>query len=558
MKYLITSALPYINGIKHLGNLVGSMLPADIYARFLRLNQKEVLYICATDEHGTPAELAALAADLSVEAYCERQHQLQAEIYTRFGLSFDHFGRTSSDANKELTQHFYTRLDQNGYIEERSIRQMYSLEDARFLPDRYVIGTCPHCGYTAARGDQCENCTRVLDPTDLLSPRSAISNSERLEIRESKHLFLRLPLLSDVVRSWVDEHAEWPLLSKSIALKWLNEGLQDRGITRDLVWGVSVPRQGFEGKVFYVWFDAPIGYISATKDWAASHSDPEEWKAWWLSEAVRYSQFMAKDNLPFHTVMWPAMILGTGEAWKQADYIKGFNWLNYYGGKFSTSQGRGVFLDQAIDLLPADYWRYTLMTMAPETNDSAFSWELLQTRINKDLVGTLGNFVNRTLTFVTKNFGPALPEGGEPGDAEVKLHSQCETLVTRIAESLENMEFRKAIDDLYTLWTVGNQYIDAGAPWTLIKTDRVAAAQVVRTCINLIDLYARVSAPFIPFTSEAIAKALHLNDTEQARPWPTTIDLTELKAGHSFEVPPLLFRRIEEQEVQGWREKFGS
>jgi methionyl-tRNA synthetase len=256
--------------------------------------------------------------------------------------------------------------------------------------------------------------------------------------------------------------------------------------------------------------------------------------------------------------MWPAMILGTGEAWKQADYIKGFNWLNYYGGKFSTSQGRGVFLDQAIDMLPPDYWRYTLMAMAPESNDSAFSWELLQTRINKDLVGTLGNFVNRTLTFVTKNFGPALPEGGESGEAETKLHSQCETLVTRISESLENMEFRKAIDDLYTLWTVGNQYIDAGAPWTLIKTDRAAAAQVVRTCINLMDLYARVSAPFIPFTAEAIAKALHLSDTEQKRPWPTTIDLTELKAGHSFEVPPLLFRRIEDVEVQGWREKFGS
>jgi methionyl-tRNA synthetase len=558
MKYLITSALPYINGIKHLGNLVGSMLPADIYARFLRLNQKEVLYICATDEHGTPAELAALAADLSVEAYCERQHRLQAEIYGRFGLSFDYFGRTSSNANKELTQHFYQRLDQNGYIEERSIRQMYSLEDARFLPDRYVIGTCPHCGYTAARGDQCENCTRVLDPTDLLAPRSAISNSERLEIRESKHLFLRLPLLSDAVRSWVDEHAEWPLLSKSIALKWLNEGLQDRGITRDLAWGVSVPRPGFEGKVFYVWFDAPIGYIAATKDWATSHSDPDAWRAWWLSEDVRYSQFMAKDNLPFHTVMWPAMILGTGEAWKQADYIKGFNWLNYYGGKFSTSQGRGVFLDQAIDMLPPDYWRYTLMAMAPESNDSAFSWELLQTRINKDLVGTLGNFVNRTLTFVTKNFGSGLPEGGETGEAEAKLHSQCETLVTRISESLENLEFRKAIDDLYTLWTVGNQYIDAGAPWTLIKTDRAAAAQVVRTCINLMDLYARISAPFIPFTAEAIAKALHLSETERARSWPTTIDLTELKAGHSFEVPPLLFRRIEDAEVQGWREKFGS
>ena len=346
MRYLITSALPYINGIKHLGNLVGSMLPADVYARFLRQEGEIVLYICATDEHGTPAELAAAEAGLGVAEYCQRQHELQADIYSRFGLSFDHFGRTSSKYHHELTQNFYQRLDQNGFIEEREISQMYSIDDQRFLPDRYVVGTCPKCGYESARGDQCENCTSVLNPTDLLNPRSAISGSTNLEIRKSRHLFLKLDALSDQVQDWVEQQDEWPTLTKSIAMKWLNEGLQSRGITRDLVWGVPVPRTGFENKVFYVWLDAPIGYLSATQEWAMETAgvEDQDWKKWWYApEDVRYTQFMAKDNLPFHTIMWPATILGSHDPWKMANYIKGFNWLNYYGGKFSTSSKRGGF-----------------------------------------------------------------------------------------------------------------------------------------------------------------------------------------------------------------------
>ena len=255
MRYLITSALPYINGIKHLGNLVGSMLPADVYARFLRQEGETVLYICGTDEHGTPAELAAREEGLEVEVYCQRQYERQAEVYRRFGLSFDHFGRTSSPENHELTQKFYQSLDANGLITEQQTSQMYSLEDERFLPDRYVVGTCPNCGYQSARGDQCENCTSVLNPTDLIQPRSTVSGSTNLEVRQSKHLFLELNLLSDRVQSWVKEHPDWSLLTRSIAKKWLDEGLQRRCITRDLSWGISVSRPGFEDKVFYVWFD---------------------------------------------------------------------------------------------------------------------------------------------------------------------------------------------------------------------------------------------------------------------------------------------------------------
>ncbi|MEO0542138.1 MAG: methionine--tRNA ligase, partial [Cyanobacteria bacterium P01_A01_bin.105] len=395
MRYLITSALPYINGIKHLGNLVGSMLPADVYARFLRQEGEEVLYICATDEHGTPAEIAAAEAGMAVADFCTQQYQRQSDIYERFGLSFDFFGRTSGPENHRITQHFYQQLDEHGFIEEREIKQIYSLDDERFLPDRYVTGTCPHCGYEKARGDQCENCTKVLSPTDLIDPRSTISGSTNLEVRGSKHLFLRLDQLSGEVRAWVEQQEQWPTLTQSIAMKWLNEGLQSRGITRDLKWGVSVPRAGFEGKVFYVWFDAPIGYVSATQAWGNDGPD-RNWESWWKNaDDVHYTQFMAKDNLPFHTIMWPATILGSREPWKMADYIKGFNWLNYYGGKFSTSSKRGVFLDQALEIAPADYWRYMLMASAPESSDSAFTWELFQNRVNKELADNLGNFVNR-------------------------------------------------------------------------------------------------------------------------------------------------------------------
>lgn len=557
MRYLITSALPYINGIKHLGNLVGSMLPADVYARFLRQEGEEVLYICATDEHGTPAEIAALEEGLDVAEFCQRQYQRQAEIYQKFGLSFDYFGRTSSAEQKELTQYFYRKLNEQGFIEQRETQQVYSVADERFLPDRYVEGTCPNCGYERARGDQCENCTKMLSPTDLINPRSAVSGSTDVEVRTSRHLFLRLDKLSDDVRSWVDQQTQWPNLTKSIAYKWLDEGLQSRGITRDLKWGVPVPEEGFEDKVFYVWFDAPIGYVSATKAWGKA--EDKDWKSWWYNaDDVRYTQFMAKDNLPFHTIMWPATILGTREPWKMADYIKGFNWLNYYGGKFSTSSKRGVFLDQALEIAPPDYWRYMLMASAPESSDSAFTWEQFQTKVNKELADNLGNFINRILKFAASRFGTTLPVGGEAGEAEKALEARCKELVEELRSHLKNMEFRKATETLNALWSAGNQYIDVRAPWTLFKQDKDEAAVVIRTCVNLIRLYAITSAPFIPTTSETLFDALNLTDEERRSTMSAATNLSVLKAGRAFEVPPALIQKIDDDRVAELKAQYGG
>ncbi len=532
------------------------MLPADVYARFLRQEGETVLFICATDEHGTPTEIAATEAGLDVETFCQKLHEIQAQIYRNLGLSFDYFGRNSSVYNYELTQHFYQSLDKNGFIEEREISLVYSLDDERFLPDRYIIGTCPHCGYQSARGDQCENCTSLLDPTDLIEPRSAISGSKRLEVRKTKHLFLKLSALSHTVKVWVEEHPNWSNLTKSIAMKWLNEGLQDRCITRDMSWGVPVPRPGFEGKVFYVWFDAPIGYISATQAWGIKNS--QDWETWWRdTENTKYVQFMAKDNLPFHTIMFPAMILGTRENWKLADQIKGFNWLTYYGGKFSTSAKRGVFLDQALNILSADYWRYSLLSMIPESADSAFTWELFQVKVNKELADTFGNFVNRILKFTAKNFGATVPNGGSFGAREQELQNKSEQLVNKYCDSLRNMEFRKAIEALYSLWSIGNQYIDERAPWKLIKENREEAAQVVRTCINLIRIYALVSAPIIPFTSAKLFDALHLSNTDRMTKISESVNFDALYPGHPIHVIEPLFRKLEEEEIKELSVRFG-
>ncbi|MFG2946782.1 methionine--tRNA ligase [Streptomyces adustus] len=566
-RHLITSALPYINGIKHLGNMVGSMLPADVYSRYLRQRGHDVLYICATDEHGTPAELAAKEQGLPVAEFCAQAHDAQKAVYDGFALAFDYFGRSSSPENRDITQHFARKLNENGFIEERAIRQVYSPTDGRFLPDRYVEGTCPHCGYDKARGDQCENCTRVLDPTDLIDPRSAISGSTDLEVRETKHLFLLQSKLQHEVEAWVSRHeADWPQLASSIARKWLTEGLHDRAITRDLDWGVPVPADTWpelaaEGKVFYVWFDAPIEYIGATKEWADQDPENRDWKSWWYEadDTVRYTEFMAKDNVPFHTVMFPATELGVREPWKKVDYVKAFNWLTYYGGKFSTSQKRGVFTDQALDILPADYWRYFLIANAPESDDSSFTWEHFTATVNKDLADTLGNFVNRVLSFSRKRFGDDVPAGGEPGEAETRLGEEIARLLAEYESQMEALQFRKAAAALRALWSAGNSYLEEKAPWLEIKTDKDGAALTLRTAMNLIHLYSVVSEPFIPATAATMRAAFTLSDDTAA--WVTEAEaksLAAVPAGTPFTVPPVLFAKLTDEDLETYKERFGG
>ncbi len=564
-RHLITSAIPYINGIKHLGNLVGSQLPADLYARYLRGRGQEVLFLCATDEHGTPAELAAAKAGLPVDEFCAQMHLVQAEIARGFRLSFDHFGRSSSPQNHLLTQHFAGRLADAGLIEEVDEKQVYSITDKRFLPDRYIEGTCPNCGYDKARGDQCENCTKQLDPTDLINPRSAISGSTDLEVRETKHLYLRQSQMRGQLTEWIDSKTDWPILTTSIARKWLNDGdgLQDRGITRDLDWGVPVKRgdqdwPGMEGKVFYVWFDAPIEYIACAAE-AVEEGVISDWERWWRvdkgADGVRYVQFMGKDNVPFHTLSFPATILGSGEPWKLVDYIKSFNYLNYDGGQFSTSQGRGIFMDQALEILPSDYWRWWLLSHAPETSDSEFTWEAFQQDVNKDLADVLGNFVSRITKFCRSKFGEVVPDGGAFGPAEAALIAELQTRLDRYQTSMDAIEVRKAAAELRAIWTLGNEYLQSAGPWTVHKTDPDRAAAITRLALNLIPFYAALSAPFIPDAATTMAEAMGTS-----LDWPISVEaaLSRLPAGHAFTVPEVMFAKIADEEREDWATRFAG
>jgi methionyl-tRNA synthetase len=565
-RFLITSALPYINGIKHLGNLAGSMLPADIQARFRRLQGHEVLFLCATDEHGTPAELAAAEAGQDVRTYCDEQHLIQKAACEGFRLSFDHFGRSSNPPNHRLTQHLGERLEAAGLIEERTSRQVYSIDDGRFLPDRYVEGTCPHCAFDRARGDQCDNCGRLLDPTDLKNPRSKISGSTNVEVRETAHLFLKQPLMQERIRAWVDEATDWPHLARSIAYKWLDEGLIDRAITRDLVWGVKVTkdgavRPGFENKVYYVWFDAPIEYIAAGAEWAEATG--ETWERWWRTDKgaddVTYIQFMGKDNVAFHTVSFPVTIMGSGEPWKLVDRLKAFNWVTWYGGKFSTSEKRGIFMDQALELLPSDYWRWYLMANAPESSDAAFTLEQFQQMVNADLANVFGNFVNRITRFCAAKFDARVPETGAVTEREEQLARDVAQRIAALTQHHEEMEFRKAASELRALWVVGNEYLQVAAPWTAIKTDADYAAVGVRTGLNLVALYAVLAQPFLPDASKAVLDAMGVPDA--GRGWPRAgaeglLDM--LPRGSAITPPDVLFRKIEDADVAAWTERFGG
>ena len=563
-RILITSALPYINGVKHLGNLAGSMLPADVYARYCRAAGHEVLFICATDEHGTPAELAAIEAGQSVADYCAEQHDIQKNVGAGFHLSFDWFGRSSNEPNRRLTQHFADVLEDNGLIDERTSKQVYSVDDKRFLPDRYVEGTCPNCGHEKARGDQCDNCGTLLDPVELINPYSSVSGSRNVEIRDTRHLYLLQTKMQDQVRAFVDARAaDWPNLTTSIAYKWLDEGLIDRSITRDLSWGVPVtrrghPRPGFENKVFYVWFDAPIEYIGSTVEWAEATGG--DWERWWRTDKgaddVTYVEFMGKDNVAFHTVSFPATILGSGEPWKTVDTLKAFNWLNWYGGKFSTSQKRGVFMDQALELLPADYWRWHLTAYGPEHSDAAFTWEQFQSTTNKDLADVLGNFVNRIVKFAESKFDGVVPDAGEPGPLEAKLEADLRAGIASATAMFEAMEFRKAAQELRALWVLGNEYLQEAAPWTAFKTDVDRSAVGVRTGLNLVALFARLAAPVMPHSAVKIGAAVGATDLS----WPTADEplLDALPRGQTVAAAGVLFSKIEDTQVAEWSERFGG
>ena len=558
MKYLITSALPYINGVKHLGTLIGCLLPADVYARFLRLSGNKVLFISGTDEHGSPAEISAKKEKMSVREYCDKWHNIQKELVDGFNISCDYFGRTSDEENEELTLYFAKKLKENGYLEERTIKQFFSIDDNMFLADRYIEGMCPKCGSQRARGDQCDDCGALLDPTDLINPYSTISKSHNLEIRETKHLYLKQSLFVEDLKNWIYGNKEWPDVVRTIALDWLDSrGLEDRCITRDLKWGIKVKDwKGLEDKVFYVWFDAPIGYLSISKKWSRLNPQKTDWKKFWYdTKDTKYVQFLGKDNVPFHAINFPITMLGTKEPWKMVDYIKGLYWLNYYDDKFSTSRHYGIFMDEALKLYPSDYWRYYLMSRIPENKDSNFTWEDFADVINKDLADVLGNFINRSFTMINKNFSNFREilncKNFEKVDLEYR--NKLIDLIKEYKKSFENLELRKATNTLRACWCLGNEYISEVQPWT-IKDNKERLGTIFHNILLFLSVYAVISEPIVPDISAKLYFALDL-----------IADFNDILEGNfdniivnNMNKPDIFIKKITDDDVEGFKKMFGG
>lgn len=544
-KVLITSALPYVNGELHLGHLVGCWLPSDVYARFCRARGNDVLYICGADEHGTAAVVGAAKEGVPVIEYNNKYYEKHLRAVRDFNLSFDLYGRTHTDLQEKLIHDLFTRLDARGLIEERETIQPFSVDDNMFLADRQLVGTCPKCGYEKARGDQCDKCSATYEATELLNPRSTISGSDKIEMRPTKNLFFLASRVQDAWHEWLKTAApKWSKTAGAIAMGWANDELFDTSITRDLPWGISVNKPGFEDKVFYVWFDAPWGYVSI------SQAATPDWASWWKNPNTHYAQFMGKDNVKFHAVFFPEQQLAVDDGWKTVDMLKSMNFLNFEGGKFSKSEQRGIFLDAAIDVAPSDAWRYALMASAPETDDTDFTIERFADIVNKDLNGMLGNFVSRATKLTEKNFGLTIPAAGA---WDAQLAASVDEKIDELTKALAACEFRAAIVALRGLYAIGNEYMTIKAPWALVKNGDVAAAgAVLNNCFQLIDLYSRVSAPFIPTAAEKIRDVFA---TAHDLAWPGAFE-RRIADGEGFTVPENLFERIDDARVAELTQRF--
>ncbi len=545
-RYLITSALPYVNNRPHLGHLVGCILPADVYARFLRLKGKEAIYICGTDEHGTASEIAARDAGMSVQEWCDKLHEEHRKDYEWFNIEFTKFGRTSSKTNHEMTQHLFLRLYENGYITEGETEQLYCEHCQMFLPDRYVIGKCPYCGAETHAG-QCESCGRLIEPTELLEPRCAFCGSTPV-VRKTKHLYLDLPKFKEKLSSWIESNKHWKPNVRNWALSLIPD-LRPRPITRDLKWGVNVPIPGYEDKVFYVWFDAPIGYISITKEWADEVGD--SWERWWKDKDTKLIHFIGKDNIPFHTIIFPATLMGADEGFVLPYDVPAMEFLNYEGKKFSKSKGVGVFLKDVRDMpYPPDYWRLALMWVAPETGDTDFTWEVFAKAVN-ELADTYGNLVNRVLVLTRKYFNQVVPEPGEFNEDDKKFVEFLKSSPDQVGNELEISRFREALKRAMDVAREANAYLNAQEPWK--KENEARRATVIYLSLNAVKTASILLNPFIPEITSKSLSLLGLDATSLS--WDSAGEF-DLLPGTKVGAPQILVKKIDQKELDKWKSKF--
>lgn len=550
-RYTITAALPYTNGPIHIGHLAGVYVPADIYSRYLRLKGNDVAFVCGSDEHGVAISMKAKKEGVTPKEIIDKYHGIIKKSFADFGISFDNYSRTSAEIHHKTASEFFKKMYEQGDFIEEETEQLYDDEAKQFLADRFVIGTCPRCGHHEAYGDQCENCGSSLNATDLIDPKSTITGTVPT-LKKTKHWFLPLDRYEGFLKNWILEghKSDWKPNVYGQCKSWIDEGLKPRAVTRDLDWGIPVPVDGGEGKVLYVWFDAPIGYISSTKEWA--EREGKDWEPYWKDENTKLVHFIGKDNIVFHCIIFPSMLQANGD-YILPENVPANEFLNLEGNKLSTSKNWAVWLHEYLEEFPdmQDVLRYTLTANAPETKDNDFTWKDFQARNNNELVAIFGNFVNRVAVLTHKYYDGTIPAPGELTETDVETLNALKGYPKLLSSSLERYRFREGSQELMNLARLGNKYLADAEPWKLIKTDEERVKTIMYVALQIATGLAILSEPFLPFTSEKLKGILNIKSSAVETSWESVAsEDTLLPAGHTINKSELLFRKIEDAEIE--------
>jgi methionyl-tRNA synthetase len=546
-KVLVTSAWPYINVTPHLGNLVGSVLSADVTARYYRLRGDDVMMVSGSDTHGTPIEVEAIRQGITPKALTDRNHTRVAELFRRWNASFDNYTSTESPVHKEFVQKTLLEIQKNGYIFEQETQMLYCDHDQRFLPDRFVEGKCPYCGCEKARGDQCDMCGRLLEPTMLVEPYCVICKNKPT-VKTTRHWYIDLSRLAEPLTEYLRGNQQLPANVKAFSLNWIREGLKPRAVTRDVEWGIPAPFAGAEGKTVYVWVDAVLGYVSATIEQCQRLGQPEKWREFWFNKQAKTLYFVGKDNIPFHTIILPALLLASGESYNLPWNVSATEFLQFKGQKASKSQRVGIWIDEALEMFPVDYWRFFLIATRPESKDTNFTWSAFTDKINADLNDTFGNFIHRTLSFITSKFNGEIPQPTKLDEDDQAVLQAVKEKVETAAQELEASKLQSAANTLISISRVGNQYLNDKEPWNLMKTDREKAATIFYVAAQVVKALAVVSAPFMPDMAEQMWQTLNLPGTVSKSRWSDA--LVPIEAGHRIAKPKPLFHKVEADEAK--------
>ena len=552
-KILVTSAWPYLQHVLHLGNLL-PILSADVVARYHRLKGDEVLFVSGSDVHGTPVEVEAVRQGISPKELTDRNHKVVSSLIERWGISFDNYTTTESPVHKAFVKEFHRKVEKNGYVFTQEEELPYCPKCKRFLPDRFVEGKCPHCGYEGARGDQCEECGRLLDPTRLVEAHCAICGTEPV-FREVTHWYFDLPKFTEQLLEYIDNNKQFPDNARNFSVNFIKEGLKPRPMTRDSEWGIEAPYEGAEGKVLYVWFENVLGYISAAIEYFKEHGDGDKWREYWFNKEAKVLCFIGKDNIPFHTLVFPALLLATHEGYNLPWNVSTNEWLNFEGQKSSKSRKIGVWIDEALEMFPADYWRYTLISTRPETRDTNFTWTVFLEKVNSDLNDTLGNFVLRALRFVNSYYDGKIPEPNDLSDLDKQALQSVETTFEKADKALKAFELQAAVREVVDLSREGNRYLNEKEPWKTVKTDPQSTANTLYVASQIVKGLSVLLDPFIPFTAEKLRTFLALPREVQ---WKEAIQ--PLLPGHKIKEaePPFYKIKVSERGLEDMLEKVRS